>query len=108
MVDRACHSLVVTIQGNESPVAAFDYLEPDSSLPEPANENLKVKCDWMTPAEALQVVQRIKRRLIRENIHKHSLLASVQRRRVWDELRSCEACLRWQYFRTAADSQLRH
>src|SRR5690606_14552398 len=98
MVYQACHS-VVTMRGVHPPMASVDFSDTQVNLPSPANENIKVKCDWMTPAEALQIVQRIKRKLIRENVHSHTLLKSTRRRQVWQELKACEQCLRWKYFR---------
>jgi hypothetical protein len=67
--------------------------------PKAANENLQIKSDWMTPAEALQVVLRIKRKLAKENRENLSLFHSAARRKVWDEINACEQCLRWMYFR---------
>ncbi len=65
----------------------------------PANDNLKLKADDLTPAEAMFTVQRIKQKLLRENRASHSLMVSATRRKIWDELVACENCLRWKYFR---------
>lgn len=64
-----------------------------------ANDNLKLKSDQLTPAEALFTVARIKQKLLRENRETHSLMVSASRRKIWDELVACENCLRWKYFR---------
>lgn len=66
-----------------------------------ANENLKIKSDWMTPAEALQVVTRIKNKLRKENAASFVLFHSASRRKAWDEITACERCLRWKYFRNS-------
>jgi len=65
----------------------------------PANDNLKLKSDDLTPLEALLTVQRIKQKLLKENRATHSLMVSATRRKIWDELVACESCLRWKYFR---------
>jgi len=65
----------------------------------PANDNLKLKADDLSPLEALLTVARIKQRLLRENRETHSLMVSATRRKIWDELVACENCLRWKYFR---------
>jgi hypothetical protein len=70
-----------------------------TALPIPANENIKLKADWMTPAEALQTIARIKKRLKLENLQTEELLYSNVRRKIWQEVLACEACLRWTYFR---------
>ena len=90
---------VVVTEGVKSASVPFSAPGKASAFTIPANENLKVKADWMTPAEALQAVQRIKRRLQDENLRTHALLKSENRRRIWDEVLACEECLRWQYFR---------
>lgn len=91
----ACHPLMV-MQGVQP---ALLPCEKSLDLPSPANENLRVKSDWMTPAEALQTVRRIKRRLQRENLEDRVLFMSAHKRRVWDEVLVCEQCLLWKYFR---------
>lgn len=64
-----------------------------------ANENLKIKSDWMTPSEALQVISQIKNKLLKENAKNYVLFHSASRRKAWDEIVACEQCLRWKYFR---------
>jgi hypothetical protein len=64
-----------------------------------ANDNLKLKADDLTPAQALLTVARIKQKLLRENRRTYSLMVSASRRKIWDELVACENCLRWKYFR---------
>lgn len=93
----ACHPLMVTVQGIES--ASIPCTRQRLNLPPAANENLRVKSEWMTPAEALQTVQRIKRRLQRENMRDYALFMSAHKRRIWDEVQVCEQCLLWKYFR---------
>jgi len=68
-------------------------------LPGYANDNNKVKSDWMTPPEALQLIRRIKQKLQMENIESQALFYSAPRRRLWDEIHACEQCLLWKYFR---------
>jgi hypothetical protein len=86
-------------------VVAVDCVQPpfaldcECSLPVPANENLKLKSDHLTPGEAMLAVACIKQRLLRENRATHSLLVSATRRKIWDEVQACEDCLRWKYFR---------
>lgn len=92
----ACHPGMV-MQG--VPPACIPYSEQDLTLPSPANENLRLKSLWITPAEALQSVRRIKQRLQRENLHGNALFMSAHKRRVWDETLICEQCLLWKYFR---------
>ena len=70
-------------------------LEPTSA----ANENIKLKSEWMTPAEALQTIHRLKKKMQAENAENFSLFHSAARRKVWDEINACEACIRWTYFR---------
>lgn len=96
---------VVTAEGVLQSFAPMPVSGHTYAFPEPANENLKVKADWMTPAEAMQAIQRIKRRLQRENYKAHTLLASANRRRIWDEVQACEQCLRWMYFRTTSNNK---
>ncbi len=97
MVYGACHPWMVTAEGVQ-PVAALS----DSAMPLPANENARVKSDWITPAEALQKIQQIKDRLRRENEETQALLDHSPRRKIWDELYVCEHSLRWKYFRATS------
>lgn len=52
--------------------------------PEPANENLRLLPDWMTPAEVMQWVRREKERLSREVADNPRLWNCPEHRRMWD------------------------
>ena len=84
-----------------SPVVISSAALSDSATPQPqaANDNDKVKSDWMTPAEALQHIRQIKQKLLRENMASQTLIHSPARRGVWEKVLACEQCLLWKYFR---------
>jgi hypothetical protein len=52
--------------------------------PEPANENLPLLPDWMTPAEAMQWVRQEKIRLSRKVDDDPQLWSCPEHRRDWD------------------------
>ncbi len=86
---------MATTRTDHVEMAAADGVQ----LPVAANDNLKLKSDQLTPAQALLTVERIKQKLLKENRNTHSLMVSASRRKIWDELMACEHCLRWKYFR---------
>jgi hypothetical protein len=69
------------------------------ALPSPANENLVVKPDWQTPAEALQLVRRWKERSLREHQERRALWHCSAARLDWEIARALERCLLWTYYR---------
>lgn len=85
----------VTLSGEKLPAPAVN------TSYKAANKNLSIKSEWMTPAEALQMVVRIKHKLLSENAQNFSLFNSAKRRKIWDEIVACEQCLRWMYYRSA-------
>jgi hypothetical protein len=93
------HSVMVAAAYMQSPIASLAWDCECGVYAVPANDNLKLKADDLTPSEALFTVQRIKQKLLRENRETHSLMVSATRRKIWDELVACEHCLRWKYFR---------
>jgi hypothetical protein len=80
--------------------AVFSLTNVESKDFKAANENLQLMSDWMTPAEALQTILRIKQKIALENRKTYILFHSAARRKVWDEINACEQCLRWMYFRS--------
>jgi len=93
---RLSHSTLLTTQSCTVPHSIITATQSSINA---ANENLKIKSDWMTPQEALQIVLRIKGKLLKENASNYSLFHSAARRKAWDEINACEQCLRWKYFR---------
>ena len=96
---RASKSPKIILAGAPKPL---QHMRAPSGAPSPCianNDNMPVKAEWMTPAEALQAICRIKRRLTAENIKNFALFHSAARRKIWDEVNACEQCLRWMYFR---------
>ena len=102
MAYAATHNLTVVMAGAPAPFSFAADEKRSLHAAKAANENLLVKADWMTPAEALQAVLKIKQKLLLENYLTFSLFHSAARRKVWDEVNACEQCLRWMYFRNLA------
>lgn len=96
---RTSHSVQVSLPNILEPLSfglPANYAQHNISA---ANENLVLKSEWMTPAEALQTITRIKNKLMAENARDFVLFHSAKRRKTWDEIVACEQCLRWTYFR---------
>jgi hypothetical protein len=70
---------------------AFTTLTPD-------NNNWRLKNDWMTPAELMQLIRQEKERLRRELAADPRLLTCPQHRRYWDETLAFEQCALWHLF----------
>lgn len=60
----------------------------------PANDNRTIKPAWMTPAEALQLVQQLRQEALRQG----DSMESVERLQAWQEAEALERCIRWRYF----------
>jgi len=99
MDDRNSHSVKLSLNSDfaQLPKTHLDYEAHE--LLAAANENIHLKADWMTPAEALQSILQIKKKLLCENAKDFVLFNSAKRRKTWDEVVACEECLRWTYFR---------
>jgi hypothetical protein len=96
---RTDHSEMVAAGCAEPRFLSFAWCCEGIGFTAAANDNLKLKSDQLTPAQALLTVARIKQKLLKENRNTHSLMVSASRRKIWDELVACEHCLRWKYFR---------
>ncbi len=96
---RTDHSNMVAAARVQPPLSAFAWSCECAMYALHVNDNLKLKADDLTPAQALLTVARIKQKMLRENRRTCSLMVSATRRKIWDELVACEHCLRWKYFR---------
>ncbi len=67
-------------------------------VPAAANTNWRIKPDWMTPAEVMQVVRREKERLRRAVAADPGLVNSPKHRHEWAETLAFERCARWHLF----------
>ncbi len=66
--------------------------------PAPDNTNWRLKPDWMTPAELLQLIRQEKDRLRRDVAADPRLLTCPEHRRQWNERLAFERCALWQVF----------
>lgn len=68
------------------------------TTPQAANENLRLKADWMTPAELMQFIRREKDLLARELAADPSLLIDPKHRLWRVETTALEACALWHLY----------
>lgn len=73
--------------------------------PRPANDNWGVASAWQTPAEALQMVRRMREKMRRELHADFRLRADPTHRRYWETLIEMEKCALWHYYGIRSDDQ---
>ena len=70
----------------------------DQPPPKADNNNWRLKHDWQTPAEVMQLIRQEKERLRRELAADPRLLTCPKYRRDWDERLAIEQCALWHLF----------
>jgi hypothetical protein len=70
-----------------------------ASPPEPANDNWGLVAEGQTPAEAMQIIRRLKARMRAELAADFRRRADPEHRQNWDILIEMEKCARWLFYR---------
>lgn len=68
------------------------------TFPSPANDNWPMCSDWMTPAEALQILRRMKARLQKQLEEDFTRRHNAEFRQDWEVLVGAEKCTLWHYY----------
>lgn len=70
-------------------------MSPDTSPPEPANDNLRLLREGESPLEFLVWIERTRREMSEELAEDPGLHHCPKHRNIREELNTMEACFRW-------------